>query len=129
MKKSSKKKKLYFLYKFGYDYASTHVHPMANDGMVEYFRMVKNPPPTVVSNFNYQTLTIMKNSALISSLTANSCLNFSSFKWRTLVFNFIESFRQAMNDQPNEFELNFHRMKIFVDNNEPLGERIEKEKH
>jgi len=123
-----KKRNFYFLYKFGYDYASTHVHPMANDGMIEYFRMVQNPPATVVSHFNHQTELIMQNSTLISSMTVTECLNFSANKWRTLVFKFIESFRHAMNDQPNEFELNFYKLKKFIDDNMPLGEKIEKEK-
>jgi len=33
-----------------------------------------------------------------------------------------------MNDQPNEFELNFYKLKKFIDDNMPLGEKIEKEK-
>lgn len=123
-----KTKGFYFLYKFGYDYASTHVHPMANDGMIEYYRMVNNPPIEVVNHFDHQTQLIVQNSTLISSMTVNECLNFSSLRWRALVFKFIESFRQAINDQENEFELNFFKMKKFIDDNMPLGQKIEGEK-
>lgn len=123
-----KKRGFYFLYKFGYDYASTHVHPMSNDGMIEYYRMIQNPPPSIVSHFNHQTELIMQNSTLISSMTVMESLNFSSYKWRALVFKFIESFREAMNDQTNEFELNFFKLKKFIDDNMPLGEKIGAEK-
>jgi hypothetical protein len=123
-----KTKGFYFLYKFGYDYASTHVHPMANDGLIEYYRMIHNPPIEVVKHFDHQTQLIIRNSTLISSLTVNECLNFSSLKWRAVVFSFLESFRQAINDQDNEFELNFLKMKTFIDDNMPLGQKIGEEK-
>jgi len=119
-----KSKGFYFLYKFGYDYASTHVHPMANDGMIEYYRMIHNPPNEVVKHFHHQTQLIIGNATIISSMTVNECLSFSSLKWRAIVFGFIESFRQAMNDQDNEFELNYLKMKKFIDDNMPLGEKI-----
>ncbi|KYG76475.1 DUF5677 domain-containing protein [Roseivirga echinicomitans] len=116
-----KTKGFYFLYKFGYDYASTHVHPMANDGLVEYYRMIHNPPIEVEKYLNHQTQLITRKSTLISSLTVNECLNSSSLEWRALVFSFLESFRQAINDQDNEFEFNFFKMKKFIDDNEPLA--------
>lgn len=119
-----KTKGFYFLYKFGYDYASTHVHPMANDGMVEYYRMIETPPSEVITHFNHQTKLIIQNSTLISSMTVTECLNFSSLKWRALVFRFLESFRHAINNQENEFELNFIKLKKFIDENMPLGEKI-----
>ena len=45
-----------FLYRFGYDYASTHVHPMANDGEADFEVLIsppgaaKLPDETVVRN-------------------------------------------------------------------------------
>ncbi len=33
----AKRLNMRFLYRFGYDYASTHVHPMANDGQQDFF--------------------------------------------------------------------------------------------
>ena len=30
-----------FLYRFGYDFGSTHVHPMANDGQQDFFTITK----------------------------------------------------------------------------------------
>ena len=121
-----KKKGFYFLYSFGYDYASTHVHPMANDGMMEYYRMIRKPPSDIVEHFDHQTGLITQNSTLVSSMTVTECLNISSFKWMQLVYNFIDSFRLAINDQENEFQLNFLRMKKCIDEKIPLGEYVEK---
>ena len=33
-----------FLYSYGYDYASRHIHPMANDGMQDFFTITKLKP-------------------------------------------------------------------------------------
>lgn len=95
---------------------------MANDGSIEYFKMLPNVSKEITDHDAYQSNIITQNSTLIASLTANECLNVSSFKWRRVVFSFISSFREAMNDQPDEFELNFYKLHKFLDNNEPLGE-------
>lgn len=126
IKDEFKSKGFYFLYSFGYDYASTHVHPMANDGMMEYYRMIKNPPTDIVEHFDHQSQLITQNSCLVSSMTVTECLNFSSFKWMKLAFNFIESFRQAINDHENEFELNLLKMRKCLEDKIPLAEIVEK---
>ena len=126
IKEEFKMKGFYFLYNFGYDYGSTHVHPMSNDGMMEYYRMIRNPPTDIVEHFDHQKQLITQNSALVSSMTVTECLNFSSFKWMKLVFNFIASFRLAINAQENDFQLNFLKMKKCIDDKVPLGQLIEK---
>ena len=125
IEKEFKKKDLYFIYKFGYDYASSHVHPMANDGMIEYFNLIPNPPREIVEHAKHQSQLITKNSTLVASLIVNECLNNSALKWRAVVFNFIDSFRKAINDLENEFELDFAKMKQFIDENQPLAKKNE----
>lgn len=125
IEKEFKQKDLYFIYKFGYDYASSHVHPMANDGMIEYFNLIPNPPREIVEHEKHQSHLITKNSTLVASLIVNECLNNSSLKWRAIVFNFIDSFRKAINDLQNEFELDFAKIKQFIDENQPLAQKNE----
>jgi hypothetical protein len=118
-----KNKDLQFLYRFGYDYASSHVHPMANDGLVEYNAMILNPSKEIMDYANHHRQLITQNSTLISSLMVNECLNMSSLKWRALVFKFIESFRLAINNQENEFLSNFKKMEKYMMDNLPLGQK------
>ena len=122
IKEEFKEKGYYFLYNFGYDHASSHVHPMANDGMIEFYRMLKNPPSVITDHFNYQTKIILANSSLVSSMTVNECLNFSSYRWIRIAFDFINSFRNAINDKPNEFESNYLKMQSFYNENKFLIE-------
>jgi len=120
IQKEFKEKGFYFLYKFGYDYASSHVHPMANDGMIEYYRMTQNPPESVVNHFNYQTDLIIDNSSLIASMIARECLNYSTFKWRKICFDFIDSFMQKKDE--NSLHASYLKLKYFIDNDLEIGE-------
>lgn len=125
IEKEFKQKDLYFIYKFGYDYASSHVHPMANDGMIEYFNLVPYPPREIVEHEKHLSELITQNSTLVASMIVNECLNNSSFKWRAVVFNFIDSFRNAINNLDNELELDFEKMKQFIDEGQYLAQKLE----
>src|SRR5205085_9718786 len=60
-----KNKGLDFLYKFGYDYASMHTHPMASDGDFE-FHQLTGLEPNPHKDFGYSELSL--NAVLISTL-------------------------------------------------------------
>jgi hypothetical protein len=117
-----KNRGLYFLYNFGYDHASSHVHPMANDGMVEHDIML-NANDRISSQLDYQSKIVIQNAALISSLTFQECLDLSNFKWMALVYDFLENFNKAFADEPNEFQDKFDKMKRVVEQNLPLGQK------
>lgn len=123
VKSEFKSMDLYFLYKFGYDHASTHVHPMADDGMAEYNIMANNIPERVYSNLKYLSDIVIKNAALVSSLTIRECLNLSNFHWIALAYDFLEAFNKAFVDEENEFEDKFEKMKYLVGQNIPLGQK------
>ena len=91
--------------------------------MVEYNDMIVNPSMEIINHINHHKQLITQNSTLISTLTVNECLNMSGLNWRALVFKFIESFTQVINNQENEFELNFKKMEKFIMDNIPLAEK------
>ncbi len=124
IKSEFKDKGYYFLYQFGYDHASTHVHPMANDGMIEYFAIAPDKRPDHIStHIEYQSQIILKNAALVSSLTVQACLNSSNYNWRSLVYDFLETFNECYDNYTDEFENNFLKIKSLVENNLPLGQK------
>ncbi len=97
------------------------MHPMANDGEVEFNQMLTSPSSKTSSHLDQQHVVVQQNSILISILTITECLNLSSLKWRSLVYNFINSFGEAMRSEPNEFELNYEKMKYYMDNKESIS--------
>ena len=61
---AAKSMDLSFLYKYGYDFASTHVHPMANDGHQDFYTMTKlEPAPRFPDH-----ISVLSNSILASSV-------------------------------------------------------------
>lgn len=77
---------LRFLYKYGYDYGSTHVHPMANDGQQDFFTITGLQP---APDFPDQR-SVLSNSILASCLIVQEGLNKSSFKWRRIIYDFLD---------------------------------------
>ncbi len=106
-----KKRELGFLYKYGYDHASGFVHPLSNDGEIEGIKLLEVANEIAIQHDDYWLNILLQNSCLISSMTIQECLNQSSFKWHTLVYDFINSFRQAMNNEENKFQLYFQDLK------------------
>ncbi|WP_348765531.1 DUF5677 domain-containing protein [uncultured Salinisphaera sp.] len=81
-----------FLYKYGYDYASTHVHPMANDGQQDFFIITGLEP---AARFPSNT-TVISNTLLTASMILQDAMNYSSFKWRKIVWECISEIRSVM---------------------------------
>ena len=74
-----------FLYRFGYDYASTHIHPMADDGEADFGRLT-SPSQTVAPG----DATVVRNSLLVESILIQEALNVSSLKWCAIVYDFLD---------------------------------------
>jgi len=110
---------LSFLYKYGYDYGSTHVHPMANDGLEDFYTITKLEPKPAFPDSS----TVFNNSLLVASMITQEILNSSSFKWRGVVYSFLENLRKALESPEQvEYQIDFLKLgKIFPD-----GELCEK---
>ena len=74
------------MYKYGYDYGSTHVHPMANDGQQDFFSITGLEPSPVFP----QQLSVLSNSILTGTMIVQEGLKHSSFRWRVIVYDFLE---------------------------------------
>lgn len=100
----AKSLELGFLYRYGYDFASMHVHPMANDGEQDFFTITKLQPSP---NFPDQK-SVLSNSLLAGSLILQEVLNQSSFKWRRILWDYIDGLRNFLGSGTNEY------MELFV---------------
>lgn len=102
---------LYFLYRYGYDLASTHIHPMANDGQEDFFTLTGIPPYIKFPSH----ITALNNSILVTTLIFQEAINLSSFSWRKIVFRFLEESRLALGAEDISFTKTFKELaELFV---------------
>lgn len=92
-----------FLYKYGYDYASMHVHPMADDGQQDFYTITKlKPSPKFPSN-----IVVISNTILITFLILKDVINFSSFKWRRELWDFINQLGLFLDNGDKSYQDSF----------------------
>jgi len=101
----AKKMDLGFLYRFGYDYASTHVHPMATDGEADFRRLISPP-----HGFVPPDTTVVRNSVLIQSMLVQEALNVSRLRWRNILYDFLNHIRVFVGSGDPQFHATFHRI-------------------
>lgn len=95
-----------FLYKYGYDYASTHVHPMANDGQQDFYTITGlEPSPRFPSQ-----ITVISNTILTSTMILQNALNHSSFKWRKILWDYIDEVRHLLDTGEPSYQLSFVKL-------------------
>ena len=94
---------LAFLYTFAYDFASTHVHPMANDGEQEFLAMTGlDPGEALLDN-----RVVLHNSVLVHTVLLQHALNSSTFRWRSLIYDFVDAARRALTGDLQTYRLVF----------------------
>lgn len=81
-----------FLYDYCYDYASSQVHPMANDGEEDFLVLTHVKP----EGLEMDRRVILNNSVLIHTMILQEGLNVSGMRWRVLVFDFISNARLGL---------------------------------
>src|ERR1019366_3085415 len=96
---------LEFLYRHGYNYGSTHVHPMASDGEIDFERLVSPARQRRLAD-----PTVVQNSILVQSLLIQEGLNASTMRWRRIAFHFVEQVRKFAGDGNPAFHLTLYRM-------------------
>jgi hypothetical protein len=82
---------LEFIYKYGYDYASRHTHPMSYDGSKEFYHLtglIPNP-----HDFNEDSL-LLKNSLIISSMIFNVIIQNLNIERPRYYLDFMSEFRK-----------------------------------
>jgi hypothetical protein len=83
---------LTFLYKYGYDFASQHVHPMANDGQEDFFNITHLEPKPKLPEWTI----VLPNSILAASLIIQEALNASSLSWHRVVYDAVDGVRSFL---------------------------------
>jgi len=78
-----------FLYAYSYDFASGHVHPMANDGDQDFHTITGLKPPAPYP----EQLTVLGNTVLIATMIVQEGLNASTLNWRRLVYDLLDDLR------------------------------------
>ncbi|MFZ5908637.1 MAG: DUF5677 domain-containing protein [Chloroflexota bacterium] len=101
-KEVAKSQDMLFLYKYGYDYASSLVHPMATDGASDLKQLldgIKTIPP--------DALGILQNATLAQLLLIQLGLNASSLKWRRILYDFLDHCMSALNGYNQQYRFTF----------------------
>ena len=94
------------LYDYGYDFASTHVHPMANDGLEDFYAVTKlEPRPDFPPH-----ISVLHNSLLVGCLLVNEVLNQSDFRWMALVFDFYDHLMKFLETGSTEYMATFSKL-------------------
>jgi len=94
-----------FLYRFGYDYASTHVHPMAHDGEGDFTRLTSPGQTAAVGD-----AAVVKNSLLIQSMLIQEALNVSSLGWRVIVYDFLDQVKRFAGEGSLDMHLTLYKI-------------------
>ena len=114
--------KLGILYRFGYDFASRLVHPMATDGHEDFFRITKLQP---APDFPDQR-SVLSNTLLIATMTVQEGLNASHFQWRRVIFDFLDELRLGLGTGSKAYREPFLKIGRFAEGGAGLGEPIPK---
>jgi hypothetical protein len=99
-----KTKDLDFIYKFGYDYASMHTHPMFWDGSKEFYKLTELEPNS--HNINEDNL-LLKNSLLVGAMIFNLIIMYLSIEIPRYYLDYMSEFRKFAFGLENNFGLNF----------------------
>lgn len=88
-----------FLYAYGYNHASAHVHPMADDGMQDFHTITGLEPAPAYPD---QT-TVLSNTLLVNSLVLQGALNASTMSWMALVYNTVNDVREYLGSGESDY--------------------------
>jgi len=102
----AKQLRMPFLYSYSYDYASAHVHPMANDGLEDFFNITKlEPKPEFPSQ-----VTVLHNTLLVGCLLVNEALNQSDFRWHASVYDFYDGLLKHLDNGSTDYMAAFAKI-------------------
>ena len=95
-----------FLYRFGYDYASSrHVHPMANDGEADFTALISASDSVEIPD-----AIVVRNSILVQSMIVQEALNISQMRWRAVVYDFLDQIRLFLETGDPQFHFTFYKV-------------------
>jgi len=109
-----------FLYRYGYDFASRYVHPMANDGQDDFYTITRlEQRPDVPSG----GIVVLSNSILVATMIMQEALNASSLLWMAVVYDAIGGVREFLLSAAPEHHLALAKICKLFGENVPLAKR------
>lgn len=96
----AKRLNMHFLYSLGYDYGSTHVHPMADDGNRDFFTITKLKPTTDLPDER----SVLSNTLLIGTMIVQNGLNASTLDWHSFFYDFLDNLRGFLDKGSNDYK-------------------------
>ena len=109
------------LYRYGYDYASRHVHPMSRDGQEDFFNLTRLEPKP---DFPDWTI-VLSNSVLVASMTIQEALNATTLLWRKIVYDAVDGVRDFLLAAELEQHLPVVKVGMCFKDGVPLAKRRE----
>ena len=97
---------LSLIYRYGYDFDSTNVRPMANDGQEDFFRVTSTKPPLAFPDHR----AVMNNSLLIGCMIVQEGLNQSSLRWRNVAYDFLDHLIAYIRDGRPDYVTTFGKI-------------------
>ncbi len=114
----AKKLNMRFLYRFGYDFSSMHVHPMANDGQEDFFTITKLEPAPAFPDQR----SVISNTLLVGTMIVQEGLNASTLSWRRVVYDFLDDLRLFLDRGADDYKLSFVKLEGLIEREVQLCE-------
>ena len=103
-KEISKRTNLALVYQLGYDYPSTEVHPMADDGKEDFANLLGCP----LESYGDE-LTVLRNSLVAQIHLSNSGFEACEVSWRGFVSDFFEQVMSLLESGSHEYLITFQK--------------------
>ncbi len=111
-KETAKAMGLDFIYHFGYDHASTYVHPMADEGIQDIMRVIGMPSESLGAD----NRTILQNALLSMELLLRNALLSTGRKWNEEYYLFLDKAMQYTGTGKTEFLEESDRLMRLIEN-------------
>jgi hypothetical protein len=102
----AKKMGLDFLYKYGYDYGSAYVHPIAYDGAQDFFIISGLEPAPYFPKQDQ----LLSNSILVGCMLVNYGMNYCDLVWHRLIQDFIEEVVKGLGSNDISYKITFKKI-------------------
>lgn len=102
----AKRMKLKPLYNYGYDYGSTLVHPMANDGQRDFVNLTNLGDKTIFPDERV----VINNSSLVAFLILREGMIGSGLLWRGFMSDILEEFLKFFENGAKDYKTSFMRI-------------------
>ena len=100
----AKRIRLSHIYRIGYDYPSTEVHPMADDGKEDFARLLGLPS----ESFGDESVVI--HNSLVTQIYLSNCgLGACEVLWRAFVSDFFDQMLSLLESGSNEYEFTLRK--------------------